>query len=255
MSIINSSANFYTKKVVKNRDSYFKKSITGHSNDNTTKTLVKLAVDNLKNDNSRLLDIGTGNGYVISEIAKKNKIFGTFYFGVDLSDEMIVEARKKCKTLSNITILKADNFHLPFEDNYFDVVTNKVVTNFSLSEVHRVLKIGGLFVFKEYGLYKGFGGIIEKFKNRVKTKDPLDYLKEIRELQFCHCSYDQHFYIKKYKIIELKQIFLMAPIIRDFTENDMRLIKLGTSGGRMSVISDPFIITAMKGILKNRKEF
>lgn len=241
-----SSAEFYTKKVVRNRDYYFKKSTVDSSDDNTTKMLVKLAVDGLKNINARVLDIGTGNGYVISEIMSQNNNIETSYFGVDLSDGMVAEAINRCKSLSRTIILKADNYHLPFGDNYFDVVTNKVVTSFSLPEVYRVLKVGGIFIFKEYGLCKGFGGIIEKFGGRVKTRDPLDYIREIRELQFNHYTYDQYIYIKKYRVEELKQIFLMAPIIKDFAKDDIKLVESVALGDTVSVISDPFVITAIK---------
>lgn len=246
----NSTSNFYNENVVKARNDFFKKNGKKISKDDTTKFLIDLVLDNLNRNKSKtikLLDIGTGNGYVISEILKRNKKNNVYIFGIDLSDEMVKEAKKSLDKFGNVRIIKGDNYHLPFKDNYFDIITNKVVTSFSLTEVYRVLKPNGIFIFKEYGLNKGFGGILEKFSKRIKVNDPIDYLIEIRRIGFKKFSYEQRAYNKEYSLKELEEIFSMSPIMKNFNiKKDIVKIKKNFSSKKISVISDPFIITATK---------
>ncbi len=242
----NSSASFYTNKVVKTRESFYG---SHQATDDTTSSLIKLAANHLNEfDLGKLLDIGTGNGYVLTEIIKNlQNIKGKSLYGIDLSEKMVTEASAKCKDFPQIKIVYGDNFSLPFEDNYFDVITNKLATNFSFSEVFRVLKPGGLFIFKEYGLLKGFGGITELFTKRMKLTDPLIYIEKLRKEKPQTFSYSQFSFNKSYTREDIITIFTMAPIIRDFDpEKDMSRIDELFVNGEISVISDPFLITAVK---------
>lgn len=241
-----SSAKFYTSKVVRARDSFFR---SYKATDDTTKQLILKAVGHLnKNKSGKLLDIGTGNGYVLSEVCKLLKnILEKEMVGVDLSKEMVKEAQNRNNGLSQIKIIQGDNYELPFADNYFDVVTNKLATNFSFSEVFRVLKKGGLFIFKEYGLFKGFGGITEIFESRMKITDPLQYLELLRGEKPHSFSYTQYYFDKKYGRKEIVDIFSMAPIIKDFDpQSDMKKMDKLFASDEVSVVADPFLITAIK---------
>ena len=92
---------------------------------------------NLKN--ASLLDIGTGSGHVIQQIAKHCKRATS----VDLHDERLIKKGYRFK--------KVSDEHLPFEDNSFDVaISNHVLEHvpnqqLHLDEIHRVLKKGGIF--------------------------------------------------------------------------------------------------------------
>ena len=89
----------------------------------------------------KILDIGTGTGILPLNMIK----FGGEYTGVDLSYEMI----KQAKSLnSNITYLCSDAHQLPFENNSFDVVTALQCwvyfdKELLLPELKRVLKRDG----------------------------------------------------------------------------------------------------------------
>lgn len=245
-NIRNSSAVFYDKKTIDIRDKYFQ---TYTTSDSITKDLTDIAADKLNSlEHPRMLDIGTGNGFVLSETAKKlNKGKNAELVGIDLSKHMVEKAKAYCSDYAQIKVLEADNFSIPFEDNYFDVITNKLSTNFSIPEVFRVLKKGGLFVFKEYGLLKGMGVITEKFRGRVKITDPMTYLRKIRDYKPNKIKYDQYYLKKTYTEKDIRNILNMAPIIKDFNEEkDMEVIKSLFIGGNITIISDPFLIVVVK---------
>lgn len=241
-----SSAHFYTDEVILERESFFQ---SHKATDNTTNLLVKKAFGRLNRiKDGRLLDIGTGNGFVLTEVYKSLiNIDGKELYGIDLSEQMVKKAKELTHQIRQIKIVQGDNYSLPFDDNYFDVVTNKLSTNFSFAEVFRVLKKGGLFIFKEYGLLKGFGGISESFNTRMKIVDPLHYLELLRNEKPQIFSYQQYFFKKIYTKEEVVNIFSMAPIIRDFKAMaDMPTIDNLFKNNEIRVVSDPFIITAKK---------
>lgn len=102
-----------------------------------------------------VLDIATGTGDLAINLTKTgaNRIVG-----LDLSEGMLAVGRKKIgeKNLSEqIEMVQGDSEALPFEENSFDAITVAFgVRNFEdlekgLSEIHRVLKPGGIFVVLE----------------------------------------------------------------------------------------------------------
>ena len=95
---------------------------------------------------------GTGDMAVsLSRLAPE----GTLVYGVDFSEPMLAEARKKPEA-ANIEFVVADIKDLPFEDGAFDLVTMSFATRNvnlgedvlvrSFAEYYRVLKPGGRFV-------------------------------------------------------------------------------------------------------------
>jgi len=95
-----------------------------------------------------VLDLGTGTGWFIPEIAEEAERI----IGVDFSEEMIKIARAENK-FPNTNFLVMDARNLGFPRQCFDIVLSlgmfEYVTDLSpfLEEVHRVLKCGGDFIF------------------------------------------------------------------------------------------------------------
>ncbi|KPQ15768.1 MAG: 2-heptaprenyl-1,4-naphthoquinone methyltransferase MenG [Algoriphagus marincola HL-49] len=123
----------------------------------------KKAVKMLKADQPKLiLDIATGTGdFAIEALAlNPEKIIG-----VDISEGMLAEGRKKMKNrkLDHIIDLQlGDSEGLLFEDNKFDaVIVSFGVRNFEnlekgLADMYRVLKPGGKTVILEFSKPRSF---------------------------------------------------------------------------------------------------
>ena len=97
----------------------------------------------------RVLDLGTGPGFLVLEFAKK--LPNASIVGLDLSPDMVEYAENfvECKGLKNLRFVLADAQEIPFDDDYFDVVVShgmiKCVSDVQkmLNEVYRVLSGGG----------------------------------------------------------------------------------------------------------------
>ena len=69
------------------------------------------------NPGANILDIGCGTGSLLRKIADSYPING---FGIDMSENMIVEAKKKCPEME-IQVSRCEE--TPFRENTFDAVT------------------------------------------------------------------------------------------------------------------------------------
>ena len=93
-----------------------------------------------------ILDVGCATG--IHTVLVSNETNSVI--GIDLSEAMILEAKKKEK--DNLQFLQMDALHLEFEDNQFDIIFSATMIEFVtnrqalITELLRVLKPGGLFV-------------------------------------------------------------------------------------------------------------
>ncbi len=100
-----------------------------------------------------VLDVGCGNGYVLSQYARE----GAHAFGIDLTVRGIGLSRQRfalCGLQGSFTVGSAED--LPWPDGTFDCVTSMGVlhhtpnTPRSVAEVHRVLKPGGRLIVMFY---------------------------------------------------------------------------------------------------------
>lgn len=132
---------------------------------NNFDTCAQWVLDQKQENNPRVLDYGCGAGRIVIELRKKGvNAFGcdVFYDGGDYSkviDDSLFE---------NSIIRRMEGDTIPFETASFDFVINKMVMEHVenldsvLSEIHRVLKPGGmvLSVFPDKGVwYEGHCGI------------------------------------------------------------------------------------------------
>ena len=96
----------------------------------------------------KVLDIGSGPGYLASEMAMIVGPQGEVH-GVDISEQLIALARRKYTGQPQLKFHAANARSLPFPDEYFDVVVVTQVLEYladvgaALSECRRVLRPGG----------------------------------------------------------------------------------------------------------------
>jgi ubiquinone/menaquinone biosynthesis C-methylase UbiE len=95
----------------------------------------------------KLLDVGTGPGFVAFEAAKKVAVA----VGMDITDQMLDIAVRKSldNNVKNVVFIKGNATNMPFPGNSFDVITCRRVNhhikdnNKFLEEAFRVLKDNG----------------------------------------------------------------------------------------------------------------
>ena len=97
----------------------------------------------------RVLDIGCGNGSLITAIRQRGKIEA---YGIDISPKMIEECRNRYE---GIRFEISTGEKINFADDYFDAVTICCVLHHLhnpqkfFEEAHRVLKRGGILIVGE----------------------------------------------------------------------------------------------------------
>ena len=100
-------------------------------------------------EGGKILDVGTGPGYVPIEIAKRNPNLEVW--GVDISKTMIKLARKNAEKagVENVKFEVMSAYDLKFPKKYFDLIISvDALHHFSMplkafNEMYRVLKAGG----------------------------------------------------------------------------------------------------------------
>ncbi len=99
---------------------------------------------------ARVLDVGCGSGWatrLLADYAINGRVTG-----IDISDEMVRVARESSKSHANVDFEVASAEQLPFADNEFTHAFSMESLYYyknipkALSEIHRVLRPGGLFV-------------------------------------------------------------------------------------------------------------
>jgi ubiquinone/menaquinone biosynthesis C-methylase UbiE len=98
----------------------------------------------------RALEFGCGTGVFLRKVARS----GATIHAVDLSIDLIRQARTYVAELANVTIERGNAEQLPYRDGSFDAVYGSSILHHldldrALAEVYRVLRPGGRFAFAE----------------------------------------------------------------------------------------------------------
>lgn len=103
----------------------------------------------------RILDLGTGSGYLAFAIAKKHP--GITVVGLDIVEKALEQNRQRAarEGLNNVSFVSYDGSTFPFESRSFDMVVTRYSLhhfpdiNSSLSEVSRILSDKGCFFISD----------------------------------------------------------------------------------------------------------
>lgn len=77
----------------------------------------RIALENL-DATGTVLDVGCGTGLLFSHVAAEAETV----VGVDVSKQLLLQARKRAGKFRSVHLVQADADHLPFKDAYFSVV-------------------------------------------------------------------------------------------------------------------------------------
>lgn len=139
-------------------------------------------------ENTKILDIGFGNGYLEELIYRKAKCS---VYGIDISEDMLKSAAERNRQgieKGDIHLSVGDCCDLAFEDASFDIVTTMNTIYFwndtiqGMREIYRVLNDTGVFynaVFSKEGLDKVFYA-----KNGFKKFEKKEYVQMGKQVGF-----------------------------------------------------------------------
>jgi ubiquinone/menaquinone biosynthesis C-methylase UbiE len=165
---------------------------------------IELALQYMR-DSDRILDVGCGPGVAVCAYARERKLSA---YGIDYAENMINFARRRASEVGpdlDISLRQADVLELPYDDDFFDVVTSSrclmalldwELQQKALLEIHRVLKPNGRLVLME-GTFDGLERLNEyrsRFNLSLIEADGRDRLftRKFRErelLEFCEPYY------------------------------------------------------------------
>jgi arsenite methyltransferase len=144
--------------------------------------------------NLKVLDIGSGTGFPLIELAERLGEHSEIY-GVDVWSEAVERIQKKIvhRGLTNVTMMNHAAEELPFEDHFFDlVVSNNGLNNVQnpqkvLSEIHRVCKKEAQLVFtvnlpetmKEF--YDVYESVLGEFRMQAEIMKMKEHIHEKRK--------------------------------------------------------------------------
>ncbi len=111
-------------------------------------------LDYMRIQPATILDIGAGTGYVSQLLAKRYPT--AQIYAVDFAENMLKNGEKNL-TFPNLHWLAADAYQLPFPPAHFDLILSNLMLPWCMqlpilfSEMQRVLKSPGLFLFSTLG--------------------------------------------------------------------------------------------------------
>ena len=205
------------------------------------------------NKDKIVLDLGIGGGektLLLSPLCKE-------LIGIDNSEEMIIKANDNLKKTdnNNCKFIVAYIKSLPFNDEYFDVITCRHAP-INVTEIHRVLKKGGIFISQQVGEedklnIKDIFGRGQNFSHK-SGEQVKRVLEEFKKLDFEIIKFERYNAIEYYKDMQ-DIIFLLenTPITPNFNikKDKEKLkeleVKYGTDKG-IKTNSERYLIITKK---------
>lgn len=158
----------YANKILEQSQKGYEKIASDFSRTRGTFWQELMFVYDMVPDESRVLDIGCGNGRFLG--ALKNDTVS--YTGVDFSDKLITIAKERYHARPQTIFQTADALALPFPDHSFDLALSFAVLHHIPSRAHRiqflkeaarVIKPDGTIILTAWNVWKAHPWVILKF--------------------------------------------------------------------------------------------
>jgi arsenite methyltransferase len=155
-----------------------------------------------------VLELGSGNGFNSLFLAKRNP--GVQFHGIDLTPLHVSVAQKRAGSFPNVAFQRGDFQEMSFKSRAFDLVfevesvCHASDMKLALSEIHRVLKPGGMLV-----MFDGFR------KPDFHTLDP-DLKRASRMVEVC-MAVEKPFIIDEFLTIA-RRVGFNAEAVEDYSE-------------------------------------
>ncbi|MBT3642589.1 class I SAM-dependent methyltransferase [archaeon] len=181
----------------------------------------KLFLRKIIKSNSKVLDIGCGDGRIISEIKDIPKEI----FGIDFDKKAVEDARERFSGNSKIKIMQGSAFKIDFKSETFDyVLLMMTLVNFSenklktLSEMSRVLKENGSIILSVYS----DSAFNERKKMYEKIEVPIEKIEGTKFIFRKNIGANES---EQFSIEELTKLCNLANLnIEDYVETKIGLI-------------------------------
>jgi ubiquinone/menaquinone biosynthesis C-methylase UbiE len=192
---INKQYEEMSNEFIEGQEDYFSKKI------DHARVFIKNQLPDLKG--KVILDVGCGHG---KDIQTYEELGAKEVYGIDSSESMIEEAKKRVKNPDKLFVGSMDK--TPFEDEKFDIIVGRFSIHYledldkMYIEFSRILKPKGIMIFTAHHPLLGFmqlgaenyhkKGIVEMslYNNSVKIKFPFHTLKE-----YLSDALFEHFYL------------------------------------------------------------
>lgn len=128
--------------------------------------LYKYLLDRAKIKDKKTLDVGCGLGG--GALLLKKNYYAEEVYGIDISSRNIQFCQRKYNDIAGMRFFKASASDIPFQDNFFDIVTNVESShNYSnilryYKEVHRVLRPSGVFLYTDFFMFSDISKVKKK---------------------------------------------------------------------------------------------
>lgn len=159
-------------------------------------TILSLVVDGT---NDKILDIGTGTGYLAFPLAQMYP--SSTVYGIDIADAIIAKNQEivKEKGITNLQFMAFDGLQYPFEEESIDLmVTRYAFHHFpnivdAIQQMHRILSKGG----------------------RVMISDPMKHENDAKGIIDDYMGIKKDGHIQFYSEKELDELFLQNGFLKE----------------------------------------
>lgn len=154
----------------------------------------------------KVLETAAGTGICAREISP----FVKSVTCVDLTPAMLKKGKENAdkEGIDNITFILGDVNELPFSDNSFDIVLSRLAfhhfydTNKAFSQMARVLKKGGKFVYIDMAVASEE---VRDIEDKIEKMRDTSHVKNLSQNEVLKLFYDNNFNIDKMSITPIKK--------------------------------------------------